>query len=120
MNERKGQWRADMTFQWIGAQRLPLTSENPVVFQREAMAPHFVQLNVQVTRQFTPQFSIYGGVENALNYKQDRPIIAADYGMEPVSEAGFNQYFDASLVYGPIFGRMLYAGLRWGILSADR
>lgn len=120
MNERKGQWRADMTFQWIGAQRLPLTSENPVVFQREAMAPHFVQLNVQVTRQFTPQFSIYGGVENALNYKQDRPIIAADYGMEPVSEADFNQYFDASLVYGPIFGRMLYAGLRWGILSADR
>ena len=33
-----------------------------------------------------------------------------------VSASDFNQYFDASLVYAPIFGRMLYAGLRWNIL----
>ena len=61
-------------------------------------------------------FSIYAGVENALNYKQDRPIIAADYAVESVSQTEFDQYFDASLVYAPIFGRMLYAGLRWNIL----
>jgi hypothetical protein len=40
-------------------------------------------------------------------YQQDRPIIAAD---EP-----FGDYFDASLVYAPVFGRNLYAGLRWTI-----
>lgn len=117
LNDRDGQWRADVTGQWIGAQRLPITTENPADFQRPDMAPNFFQLNAQLTRQFTPQLSIYGGVENALNYKQDRPIVAADYDLQPVSESDFNQYFDASLVYGPIFGRMLYAGIRWGILS---
>jgi hypothetical protein len=50
-----------------------------------------------------------------LNYKQDRPIIGADYGGGAVSSSDFNQYFDASLVYGPILGRMVYAGLRWNI-----
>ena len=28
-------------------------------------------------------------------------------------DPNFNEVFDASLVYGPIFGRMTYAGLRW-------
>jgi outer membrane receptor for ferrienterochelin and colicin len=117
LSEREGQWRTDFTCQWIGAQRLPLTTENPGAFQRPDVAPDFFQINAQVTRQFAPDFSIYAGVENALNYKQDRPIIAADYALESVSQADFDQYFDASLVYGPIFGRMLYAGLRWGILT---
>jgi len=117
---REGQWRADATFQWIGAQRLPLTDSNPEAFQRDAVAPDFFQLNAQVTRQFTPDFSIYAGVENALNYKQDRPIIGADYGDNPVAQGDFDQYFDASLVYGPIFGRMFYAGLRWGILPPKK
>lgn len=119
-NDREGQWRADATLQWIGAQRLPLTNENPDPFKRTDMAPDFLQLNAQITRQFSPEFSIYLGVENALNYKQDRPIIGADYGDNVVAEADFNQYFDASLVYGPIFGRMMYAGLRWGILPAEK
>ena len=77
-------------------------------------------MNAQLTRQFTPEFSVYLGVENALNYKQNRPIIGADYGDNPVAQQDFNQYFDASLVYGPIFGRMFYAGLRWGILPPKK
>lgn len=117
LNEREGQWRSDITCQWIGAQRLPSTSDNPEAFQRPDMAPDFFQMNAQITRQVTPEFSIYAGVENALNYKQDRPILAATYDLGPPSSSDFDQYFDASLVYGPIFGRMLYAGLRWGILA---
>jgi outer membrane receptor for ferrienterochelin and colicin len=117
LNQREGQWRADVTGQWVGSQRLPNTSENPEAFQRPNMAPDFFQINAQVTRQFTPELSIYAGIENALNYRQDRPILAADYDLEPVSQSDFDQYFDASLVYGPIFGRTLYAGLRWGILA---
>lgn len=120
LDEREGQWRADATFQWVGAQRLPATAENPELFSRPDYAPDFYQLNAQLTRQFTPEFSVYLGVENALNYKQDRPIIGADYGDNPVAQQDFNQYFDASLVYGPIFGRMFYAGLRWGILPPKK
>lgn len=116
LDDKEGQWRADATFQWIGAQRLPLTSSNPEAFQRDDVAPDFFQLNAQITRQFKPELSIYAGVENALNFQQDRPIIGADYGDNPVAQEDFNQFFDASLVYGPILGRMIYAGLRWGIL----
>lgn len=119
LDEREGQWRADATFQLIGAQRLPSTVANPEPFSRPDYAEDFYQLNAQVTRQFTPEFSVYLGVENALNYKQDRPIIGADYGDNLVAQQDFNQYFDASLVYGPIFGRMFYAGLRWGILPPE-
>ncbi len=120
LDEREGQWRADATFQWIGAQRLPTTATNPEPFDRPDYAPDFYQLNAQLTRQFSPEFSVYLGVENALNYKQDRPIIGADYGDNPVAQGDFNQFFDASLVYGPIFGRMFYAGLRWGILPPKK
>ena len=120
LDKHEGQWRADVTFQWIGAHRLPTTAANPEPFIRPDYAPDFYQLNAQLTRQFTPEFSVYLGVENALNYKQDRPIIGADYGDNPVAQQDFNQYFDASLVYGPIFGRMFYAGLRWGILPPKK
>ena len=120
LDERERQWRADATLQWIGAQRLPTTAANPEPFNRPDYAEDFYQLNAQLTRQFTPEFSVYLGVENALNYKQDRPIIGADYGDNPVAQQDFNQYFDASLVYGPIFGRMFYAGLRWGILPPKK
>ncbi len=41
------------------------------------------------------------------NYAAIAPIVASD--------APFNKYFDASMVWGPIYGRMLYAGLRFKI-----
>jgi hypothetical protein len=46
----------------------------------------------------------YIGVENIGNYIQPDAIIAAN---EP-----FGRYFDASMVWAPITGRMLYAGWR--------
>lgn len=116
LKDQGAQWRSDVTLQWIGAQRLPLTSENPLLFQRDGYAPDFFQLNAQITRQFSTDFSVYVGVENALNYKQDRPIIGVSYDPDvAITTSEFNKFFDASLVYGPIFGRMVYAGLRWGI-----
>ena len=50
---------------------------------------------------------MYLGIENATNYKQMNPIIA--------NEDTFGQYFDSTFVYGPIFGRMYYLGLRYRI-----
>jgi outer membrane receptor for ferrienterochelin and colicins len=46
-------------------------------------------------------------VENLLNFKQPNPIIASD--------APYSKYFDAAMVWGPVYGRMLYAGLRFKI-----
>jgi hypothetical protein len=47
---------------------------------------------------------LYIGGENLGNYLQKNPIVAADRPFSP--------YFDASLVWGPVTGRMLYAGWR--------
>ena len=50
---------------------------------------------------------LYAGTENLGNYMQPHPIIAAS---QP-----FGPYFDASLVWGPINGRMLFVGWRYKI-----
>lgn len=62
-------------------------------------------MNAQVTRSFSKLFDLYIGVENLFHFKQNDPII------DPANPNG--QYFDASLIWGPITGRMLYAGLRY-------
>ena len=56
---------------------------------------------------FNKRLAVYAGVENILNFRQDNPIIDAD---NP-----FGNEFDASMVWGSIFGRNIYAGLRWKI-----
>jgi hypothetical protein len=69
-----------------------------------------------VTRAFSSRLDVYFGIENLTDVRQTRPIIGATYpGETPVSAADFDRYFDASLVYGPVFGRMMYGGLRWRI-----
>jgi hypothetical protein len=46
-------------------------------------------------------------MENLNNFTLSNPILAAG---DP-----FSPYFDSSLVWGPIFGRMVYAGFRYRI-----
>jgi hypothetical protein len=50
---------------------------------------------------------MYLGVENLTNLKQKKPILASD---DP-----FGNSFDSTIIYAPIFGRMLYSGLRFKI-----
>ena len=50
------------------------------------------------------KFEIYLGGENIGNFKQTNPIIGSD---DP-----FGINFDSSQIYGPIFGGMIYSGLR--------
>jgi hypothetical protein len=62
-------------------------------------------MNAQVSKGWNDNFEIYLGGENLLNFRQDNPILAAD---DP-----FGDFFDSSLVWGPVFGRKLYVGLRY-------
>ena len=107
------QWRADVTFQVTGPQRLPWTYTNPEGYRRPEYAPTFLTGNVQVSRDFGEGQQIYLGVENVTDYRQTDPIIGVDHagpgGLTPTTDP----LFDASLVYAPIFGRNLYAGVRW-------
>lgn len=105
--ETRNNWKFDYTVQWLGKQRLPQTEENPPAFQLGSNSKPYWVMNAQVTKDFRDDWSVYLGVENIGNFKLDDPIIAS---AEP-----FSPYFDASLVYGPVFGRMAYAGFRYRI-----
>ena len=99
------QWKFDVTFNWLGEQRLPTTATNPLPYRLSDYAPSFATLNAQITRVFSKTFEMYVGGENLTNYKQANGILAAD--------APFGVYFDSTMQYAPAFGQMYYAGLRF-------
>ena len=68
-------------------------------------------LYAQVTRRFKG-FDIYLGGENLTGYRQKDPIIGAD--------SPFSPGFDASLVWGPLMGTRIYAGIRVTIWKTDK
>jgi outer membrane receptor for ferrienterochelin and colicins len=105
--ETKNKWKFDYTVQWLGEQRIPDTSENPAGYQLTDYSPSYFLMNAQVTKDLKTRWSIYVGVENIGNYRLQNPIISAS---EP-----YSQYFDSSLVWGPIFGRMAYGGFRYRV-----
>lgn len=96
-------WKFDFTTQWIGEQQLPVTSE---IFGFPSHSPDYFRLLGQVT-YLLKKWEFYVGSENITNYVQPNPIIA--------SEHPFGPYFDSSVVWGPITGRMFYGGLRFTI-----
>lgn len=103
---RYEKWKADFTWNWNGRKRLPNTSDNPEEFRRSDYSPEFSIVNAQVSRGFR-WGNIYLGAENLLNFKQDNPIV------DP--ENPFGEHFDASMVWGPIAGRVVYTGIRYKI-----
>jgi len=107
VNEKGSSWKYDFTFNHVGEQRIPSTEDNPQQYRLPSISEKLNLINTQITRVFSESFQLYLGVENLTNYRQENTIIASD---DP-----FGQYFDATYVYGPIFGRMTYIGLRYFI-----
>ena len=101
------QWKLDLTFNNIGEQRLPNTATNPTQYQLPINSERYSLLNSQITKVFSNTFEIYAGVENFTNVQQVNPILG--------SENPFGPNFDSTIVYSPIFGRAIYAGLRFKI-----
>ncbi len=102
-------WKFDFTINYNSKKRIPTTASNPVEYQMPQWSPDYVLMNAQVSKTLgkkTP-FDIYLGGENLGNYLQKASIVAAN---DP-----FGPYFDASLVWGPVTGRMIYGGLRFKI-----
>lgn len=106
-NDKGGQWKFDTTYNLIGKQRLPNTNNNPIEYQISDYSESYNTLNAQITKVFNQKFEIYAGAENITNYKQTNPIIASN---DP-----FGEYFDSTIIYGPIFGVSYYAGFRFKI-----
>ena len=107
VKDRGQQWKFDFTYNWLGEQRLPRTQSNPEEYRLPEYASAFSTFNAQITKTFSQTFEIYVGGENIGNYQQPNPILGSN---DP-----FGSYFDSSMVYGPVFGGMYYAGLRFKI-----
>jgi len=105
--ENASQWKFDITFNSIGKQRLPDTSSNPNQYRLSEFSDSFQLLNSQITKVFSNKFEFYMGAENITNVKQKNPILASN---DP-----FGANFDTTIVYAPVFGRAVYAGLRFKI-----
>ncbi|MCB0402935.1 MAG: TonB-dependent receptor [Flavobacteriales bacterium] len=97
-------WKFDLTGKWFGVSRLPSVSVIPS--ENVTASTDYFLLSGQITRAFK-HFEAYVGVENATNYKQSNPIIAATDPNGPD--------FDASLIWGPVYGRNIYVGFRYKI-----
>ena len=102
-------WKFDYTISFSGKKRLPSTASSPSLYQRSPYSPSFATMNAQVSKTFGKKYpvDIYIGGENLTNYYQKNAIIA--------SSQPFSQYFDASMIWGPITGRIFYAGMRFKI-----
>ena len=97
-------WQFDATLQLNGGGR------NPGPYQLADGSPSwdsrfhsFEQVSAQITRWFR-HWSIYVGGENLTGFKQKTPIYGAG---NP-----WGKDFEPTLVWGPVEGRMFYAGVR--------
>lgn len=99
-----GIWQFDATLAINGGGRMPTPYrlDDGSLSWSPTYKP-FPQLNAQITRNFR-KWAIYIGGENLTGYRQKNPIIDA------ANPWGDN--FDATMVYGPIHGPMVYIGAR--------
>lgn len=102
--ETADKWKFDYTVQWISRKRIPSTAVNPGEHRMENYSPSFVQMAAQVTKVFSPVFELYAGGENLTGFIQRYAIIDA--------QNPFGPYFDGSMTWGPVLGRMIYVGTR--------
>jgi outer membrane receptor for ferrienterochelin and colicin/copper chaperone CopZ len=102
-------WKFDYTFNLIGSKRLPSTEGNPHHYMLMTESPSYVLMNAQVSKALgkAKAVELYLGGENLTNYMQHGAVLASD---QP-----FGPYFDASMIWGPVNGRQLYAGFRYTI-----
>jgi copper chaperone CopZ/outer membrane cobalamin receptor len=104
-------WAFDLTVNWQGSKRIPSTEANPEAFQMDGRSPDFFLTNAQVSKTFGGNFDVYLGVENLFGVVQENPILGA--------EDPFGTYFDSSLIWGPIFGRTTYLGVRYTLGASE-
>ncbi len=103
-------WKFDYTFNFTGNKRIPSTAgHHDPAHQLPLTSPSFVTMNAQVSKSFgkSKAFELYLGGENLTNFMQDMAILSAN---QP-----FSNQFDASLIWGPMGGRLIYTGFRYRI-----
>lgn len=104
-----GRFKFDMTYNYTGAKRLPAGNTLNNTFGKVAYSPAYHLLNAQVSSSLgkSKKLDVYVGGENLTNFFQRESIIG--------TESPFGNRFDASMIWGPVSGRMIYGGFRYTI-----
>lgn len=97
-------WQFDLTAQFNGVQELPSSDGRAPEYSHAQESKPYTMLMGQITKNYRA-WSFYVGGENLADYTQKNPIIAAS---DP-----FSKDFDSSQVWGPIYGRMFYFGIKY-------
>ena len=97
-------WQFDVTAQFNGGGRMPAPDVDNPLWDNDFKS--FTMWSAQMTKYFR-KWSVYVGSENLFNFTQSNPIIDAG------NPRGNN--FDATMIWGPVHGRKLYAGFRFNL-----
>lgn len=99
-------WKFNYTLTYNGKKRITNTAMNPPNYQLAKYSPTYFLMNAQISKTFGKKYpmDLYVGAENITDYFQPNTVLAAN--------APFSPYFDATMIWGPTSGRMLYVGWR--------
>ena len=106
-------FRADFTLTLRGPSRIPSTDN-----RRSESSPTYATINAQVTYAPNIGHELYIGGENLNVFRQANPIIRPD-GIAQTDGNSPATLFDASMIWGPIFGPRLYLGYRYTLFRHD-
>ena len=109
-NAKSQKWNFDFTARWLGPQRL--ANQSDYVVASNIYSPAYWTLNTQISFFPKENLEFYAGGENITGYMIHHPI--------HLSDNTSSDFFDASQVYGPMFGANYYVGLRWRIGQATK
>lgn len=99
---RMNKWTFDFTAQLNGPSRLPY------FFDGGGHSPVYAMFYGQITKKFR-DLDVYVGGENLSNYRQKHAIINAENPYSPS--------FNSTVIWGPLMGIKVYAGLRYTIFK---
>lgn len=99
-------WKFDFTGQYNGETRLPEGITYHLNNEKLTKSPGYFTVHSQITRKFK-RWDVYVGGENLTNFVQKHPVLGY--------ETPFAEGFDAGMIWGPVLGRMFYAGFRYSI-----
>lgn len=97
-----GIWQLDASLAINGGGRMPTPDKEHPLWK--STYGSYVGFNAQITRNFR-RWALYVGGENLTNFTQRNPIVEAN---DP-----WGRNFDATMIYGPLRGAMVYAGFRY-------
>lgn len=94
----------DFTVNWNSSARIPSYVDNELTNGISSASPDYFLAYAHISKTWNKKWEVFIGAENLFNFRQENAILGINDPFET---------FDASMVWGPIFGRTIYLGGRY-------